>query len=174
MALKINEIPPEGLTLDFVQEYILTEQNAEATVYTASLSITPEGKGMFHISGRVQAKPLLTCSRCLKSFSYPIDAKMSFDLAPASFQGTSSEHELGKSELDIEFYQGEEIEPMELVKEQLLMSLPMVPLHNTDCKGLCTVCGEDLNIKECDCRKKEQHDFSAFSALQDLFKKQKE
>jgi uncharacterized protein len=71
----------------------------------------------------------------------------------------------------MEFYQGDEIDPVELVKEQLLISIPMVPLHAPDCKGLCPVCGTNLNEADCSCRKDGRGEFGAFSVLKDLFKK---
>jgi uncharacterized protein len=93
------------------------------------------------------------------------------DLSPVSAMGTATEHELSGGELDMEFYQGDEIEPLDFVKEQILMSVPMVPLHSPDCKGLCAVCGTDLNSITCECRNKKGDDFGAFSALKDFFKK---
>ncbi|HEX9136023.1 MAG TPA: DUF177 domain-containing protein, partial [Nitrospirota bacterium] len=66
---------------------------------------------------------------------------------------------------------GEEIDPVELVKEQLLISIPMVPLHGPDCKGLCPVCGTNLNEAACSCQKDGSGEFGAFSTLKDLFKK---
>ena len=171
MAIKINDIPPEGLTLELARKLDLFDTGTASTTFTAVLSIRPTGGGNLHISGRIQAGPKLECSRCLKSFVYSIDTALNIDLAPVSTMGTAPEHELVGGELDMEFYQGEEIEPLDFVKEQLLISIPMVPLHSPDCKGLCTVCGTDRNIADCGCRKDKRDEFGAFSVLKDLFKK---
>ncbi len=171
MAIKINDIPPEGLTLELARELDLFDTGTASTAFTAVLSIRPTGGGNFHVSGRLQAGPQLECSRCLKSFVYSIDTSLDIDLAPLSAMGTAPEHELAGGELDMEFYQGEEIEPLDYVKEQLLISIPMVPLHSPDCKGLCTVCGTDLNSADCGCRNEKRNEFGAFSVLKDLFKK---
>ena len=171
MAIKINDILPEGLTLDLAQKLDLFDEGIASTKFKANLSIKPSGGGVFHITGRVQADPVLECSRCLKDFSHHVDTELSIDLAPMKILGTSPEHELDRSELDMEFYQGEEIEPLDFIKEQLLISLPMVPLHAPDCKGLCTVCGTNLNETDCGCRKDGLEGFGAFSALKYLFKK---
>ncbi len=88
-----------------------------------------------------------------------------------SAMGTSAEHELIGGELDLEFYQGDELEPLDYVKEQLLISIPMVPLHAPDCKGLCPVCGVDRNTTACGCRIDKPDGFGAFAALKDLLKK---
>jgi len=171
MAININEIPPEGLTLELNQKLDLFNTGTVSTTFTAVLSIKPAGSGVIHITGRVQADPLFECSRCLKDFSYHIDTELNVDLAPASVLEKAPEHELVRSELDMEFYQGEEIEPLDIVKEQLLISIPMVPVHRPDCKGLCPVCGTDLNETDCGCQMDRKGEFGAFSVLKDLLKK---
>lgn len=171
MAIKINDIPPEGLTLEFAKKIALFDTGTTTTSVSAVLSIQPT-RGFLHITGNVQAEPELECSRCLKIFTYRVDTKLNVDLAPAKTLGADPEHELGRSELDMEFYQGEEIDPLEFIKEQVLMAFPMVPLHHPDCKGLCPVCGTDLNEADCGCRKDGPGDFGAFAALKDLLKKQ--
>jgi uncharacterized protein len=168
MAMKINDIPPEGLTLELDEKLDLSGKGGALTAVKASLRIKPAGNGIFTITGRAQAAPLLECSRCLRPFSHAVDTEMHFDLAPLSLLGTAPEHELGKGELEMEFYQGDEINPIELVREQVLITLPMVLLHSPDCKGLCSVCGADLNEAECGCRKDS---WGPFSALNDLLKK---
>ncbi len=171
MAIKINDIPPEGLTLELEQKLDLFNEGTASTAFTAAITIKPTGAGIFNITGRVQAEPMLECSRCLINFPYKIDTGLDINLAPVSSLGTSPDHELERSELDIEFYQGDEIDPVELVKEQLLISIPMVSLHAPDCKGLCPVCGMNLNEADCGCPKEGRGEFSAFSGLKGLFKK---
>jgi uncharacterized protein len=171
MGIKINDIPPEGLTLELAEKLDLFSEGTASTAFTAVLQLKPTEGGNIHLSGRVKSEPMLECSRCLKKFAYRIDSELSIDVAPITAMGTSPEHELTGGELETEFYQGEEIEPREFVKEQLLISIPMVPVHSPDCKGLCPVCGTDLNDAECGCPRDEREGFGPFSALKDLFKK---
>jgi uncharacterized protein len=171
MAMKINDIPPEGLTLELDHKLDLFDTGTASTAFTAILEIKPTGDEVFRIKGRVQADPELECSRCLKVFTFHIDTDLDITLAPEKVLESAPEHELGRSELDMEFYQGGEIEPLDLVKEQLLITVPMVPLHGHDCKGLCPVCGTDLNETDCGCKVDSTGEFGAFSALKDLLKK---
>jgi uncharacterized protein len=171
MAIKIDDIPPEGLALELDQKLDLFETGTASTAFTAVLTIKPAGEGIVRIAGRIQAAPFLECSRCLKSFSYSVDTELSLELAPLRALEPSPEHELVKGELDREFYQGDELELVDIVREQLLLALPMVPLHRSDCKGLCRICGTDLNIAECGCRKDSPGASGAFSSLKDLLKK---
>jgi uncharacterized protein len=171
MGIKINDIPPEGLTLELAQKLDLFDEGTATTSFTAVLNIKPVGGGTIHVNGRVQAEPQLECSRCLKRFWYKIDSALDIDVAPAGSLDASPEHELTGGELETEFYRGDEIDPLDFVKEQLLISIPMVPVHAPECKGLCTVCGTDLNAAECGCRSEGQEGFGPFSGLKDLFKK---
>jgi uncharacterized protein len=170
MAIKIKDIPPEGLALELAQKLDLFDAGTTSTAFTAVLSIKPISGNSFHISGRVQSEPLLECSRCLKRFSYPIDTELSADVAPLSAMGTGNEHELAGEELDMEFYRGDELEPLDLVKEQLLISLPMVPVHSPECKGLCPTCGADRNTAPCRCSDARKES-GPFSVLKDILKK---
>jgi uncharacterized protein len=171
MAIKINDIPPEGLTLELADKLDLLDQGTVLTAFTAVLNLKPISSGTVHASGRVKAEPELECSRCLTRFKYSIDSEFSIDVSPVAAIGQMPEHELTGGELETEFYEGDELEPAELVKEQLVISMPMVPLHSPDCKGLCQACGADLNKGDCGCGNKVQEDFSPFSKLKDLFKK---
>ncbi len=171
MAIKINDIPPEGLTLELAQKLDLFDRGTDLAEFTAVLRIKPEERGVFHIAGRIQATAILECSRCLIKFPYKIDSDLNVDLAPVNLLDPGPEHELASGELDTEFYQGDEIEPAQLVKEQMLIAVPMVPLHHPECKGLCSVCGADLNETRCGHLRKGPEDFGAFAALKDLLKK---
>ncbi len=171
MAIKINDIPAEGLSIKLTDKLDVFDKGAATTEFSAVLGIKPAGQGVFHMTGRVQAAPILECSRCLTIFSYGIDAEFDVDLVPLSSLEPTPEHELVKGELDMEFYHGDEIDPLDFIKEQLLIAVPMVPLHRPDCKGLCNVCGTDLNKDDCGHRQNRQGDFGPFAGLKDLLKK---
>jgi uncharacterized protein len=100
---------------------------------------------------------------------------MDFELLRESSVQTGAEHELGRGELDTEFYQGDEIEPRDLVREQLLLALPMVPVHHEDCKGLCPVCGTDRNEQACGCKPEAMPEKeNPFAVLKKIIKPEKE
>ncbi len=171
MVIKINDIPPEGLTLELAQRLDLFDEGKDTTAFTAVFSLKPAGGARIRVTGRVKAEPALDCSRCLKSFAFTIDTEVNFDFAPLSSLGANPEHELDRGELDTEFYEGDEIDMVSVAKEHLLLAIPMVSLHSPDCKGLCPVCGTNLNDAECTCRKDARDEFNKFSKLKDLFKK---
>jgi uncharacterized protein len=174
MTIKVKDIPPEGLALELNQKLDLFDTGTASTAFRAAVTIQPTGDGSFHRSGRVQADPVLECSRCLKQFLHAVDSRFSLDVSPLSAMDKTAERELTSGELEIEYYQGDELEPLDIIKEQVLISIPMVPVHSPACKGLCPVCGTDLNNGVCGCRREGPEGFGPFSDLKDLFKKKKE
>jgi uncharacterized protein len=176
MAIKINDIPPEGLTVEIEESLDLFDRGTPTTPIRAKVTITPEGSSMFHVKGTVNAKTDLECSRCLKHFPFHVtDTAMDFDLLPESAAEQGAEHELVRAELDTEFYEGDEIEPLEFIREQLLLTIPMVPVHSEGCKGLCPVCGEDRNVRECGCKPEGMPEKeSPFAVLRKIIKPDKE
>ena len=77
------------------------------------------------------------------------------DLTPAAEDDDLGEGEIGGSfsadEADQVAYTGKELDLGPVVREQILLALPMDALCTEDCKGLCQVCGGNLNEKECSC-----------------------
>ena len=176
MAIKINDIPPEGLHIEIEDSFDLYDDGT-LTPFTAKVAIKHGGPGIFRVTGTVSAEPKLECSRCLRPFPFTVrNATMEFELIPKSSAASGSEHELGKGELDMEFYEGDELEPTDFIREQVLLALPMVPVHRDDCKGLCPVCGTDRNENDCGHAAAEQlpERESPFAALKKIIKPEKE
>jgi uncharacterized protein len=176
MAIKINDIPPEGLTVEIEETLDLFDDGKAMTPCKASLTIMPASPGTFRVAGTVSAAAKLECSRCLKPFDFPVrDAAVAFELVPGGSVRGGAEHELGRGELDTEFYEGDEIEPRDLVREQLLLAIPMVPVHREDCKGLCPACGADRNEGACGCEPQAiPEKENPFAVLKKIIKPEKE
>ena len=58
---------------------------------------------------------------------------------------------MDEQELDTAFYQDGVIDLRQLVREQIFLMLPMKPLCQESCAGLCPVCGTNLNTGSCEC-----------------------
>jgi len=89
------------------------------------------------------------CSRCLKSYSFPLEKEFEFVLTPEPTSPKSKE--LSRDELGLSFYGEKEIDLAPFIREQVLLALPMRPLCAEDCRGLCPGCGMDLNDDPCRC-----------------------
>ncbi len=61
-----------------------------------------------------------------------------------------------------------QIDLQPLMREYALLEIPINPLCRADCRGLCPVCGEDLNRQ--DCGHQAESDQSPFAALGDFLR----
>jgi len=111
----------------------------------------------FRIVGRTQTTLEQPCSRCLEPIRVPVDA--SFDLryqphAPnAAGHGKHDEREIEEDDFATAFYENDQIDLGQLMREQFYLAAPMKPLCDAACQGLCPVCGTNLNRGTCDCRR---------------------
>lgn len=89
------------------------------------------------------------CSRCLKSYAFPIEKGFGFVLTPEPLPAKSKE--LSRDEMGLSFYRADEVNLLPLIKEQVLLALPIRPLCADSCRGLCLSCGANLNEEPCHC-----------------------
>jgi uncharacterized protein len=108
-------------------------------------------KDKFRLVGTVKTELELVCSRCLEPFRLPIDSQFDIRYLPASEASTEEETEVEEEDLETSYYRDEQIDLNELLREQFYLALPMKPLCREDCKGLCALCGTNLNTGSCAC-----------------------
>jgi uncharacterized protein len=132
MSFEIDEAQPrlaEDLSVDFIQGII---------------EFTRTNRGIF-ASGQLHSQIQLECARCLKTFAQPLDFYLEAQFAPPPIRPQGGPTFLiGVNGL---------LDPTEALREQILLELPMRPLCEPDCRGLCIECGKDLNEGDCDCVK---------------------
>ena len=104
------------------------------------------------VAGSLQTVIELSCSRCLERFAIPVDSTFDLLYVPASSQPTTTdEREVEEDDLDTSYYRDGAIDLADLVREQLYLALPMKPLCEEACRGLCSQCGTNLNSGSCSC-----------------------
>lgn len=106
------------------------------------------GRDIF-FSGRLGTTLHGHCSRCLKSYPFSLEKAFDFILTPEPLPAKSKE--LNRDEMGLSFYSGEEINLSPFIREQVLLALPMRPLCDEQCRGLCVGCGTNLNHEACRC-----------------------
>jgi uncharacterized protein len=152
MKLRIPDIPKEGLDLT-IEESIDTE-NVFSPV-NARLRIDKAGAEIM-VKGDLRADIILTCSRCLKEFNGKLAVPVNVTYhSVEELKDGAHLNEVKSEELDLDFYSGEEFDLLDLIKEQVELNLPMKPLCDDACKGICPKCGTDLNVKSCTCSVKD-------------------
>jgi uncharacterized protein len=174
LTLKLDDIPDEGLALKWIEEpaalsgYLETLSEIDFQFerpLQSEVKIRKMGQSVW-IRGRVETVLQLRCVRCLQEFSYPLASGFDLTLRPLKETTLAEEVELSGKDLESNFFEGGEIPLSEVACEQIFLEIPMQPLCQDGCKGLCPGCGKDLNVSACDCKQKELD--SEFSVLQKL------
>jgi uncharacterized protein len=123
-------------------------------------------KQQFRLAGRVTTTLELTCSRCLEAFTLPVEAEFDLRYQPHALNAGEGEREIEEDDLTTAFYDNDEIDLGQLMREQFYLSLPMKPLCSSSCQGLCSRCGTNLNRDTCEC--KTDWEDPRFAALKKL------
>jgi uncharacterized protein len=112
-----------------------------------------------HISGALEA----ACDRCLEQLRIPVEIDFDLPYRPMEEIAREEEVEVGEDELMVGFFPGDGVNLADVVREQVLLSVPMKIVCRPDCQGLCPECGVNRNIKQCGCS--SQHEDSPFAFL---------
>lgn len=114
------------------------------------------------LRGQLQGRLQLACGRCLEDFTAPVAGNFDLLLVPGP-QSLTEEEELSGPDLDLEYYSGDFINLQEILREQIILMVPIKPLCDEACRGLCPSCGANLNRESCSCQKEKSD--SPFAAL---------
>ena len=162
MKIKLQDISPEGLGVDVKEEEefrSIAEQRGVKTLspVTAHVDIR-RISGAVEIAGHVAARLSLKCARCLEDYASTVETDFVRHLVRGKDKEREKEKELTPEEMDVTFFEGDEIELLEILFEEVSLEMPTKPLCKEDCRGLCPRCGKDLNKGECKCPPEEKID----------------
>jgi uncharacterized protein len=133
---------PIGTSREFLFDFPLIHLHPDLDLNqfagTAKISRTPQG---LLVQGKFQSGVTAECVRCLNEFGQPLQIDFS-ELYAFSSRSVSESGLILPEDGHID------LEP--LVREYLLIEIPISPLCKPDCKGLCSVCGENLNEADCE------------------------
>ena len=88
--------------------------------------------------GRLQFDLVAPCARCLEPTAVPIDEELSFLMVPAARTKTPEieEYEFAPEEADVVPFDGENVVLDDVVRDELVLQIPMIPLCSEDCPGM--------------------------------------
>jgi uncharacterized protein len=150
---------PIGTRRDFYFDYEKMRLGEDLTVlnFTGKACFDRTQQGLL-LQGEFETAADLECVRCLDTFSQPL--KWSFsDLYAFDKRNITDSGLLVPEDAQID------LEP--LLREYALLEFPINPVCKPNCKGLCPVCGENLNLTDCGHRLESE---SPFAVLKDLLK----
>jgi uncharacterized protein len=123
------------------------------TVTIDATARSGDGAGEYEAEGTVAFTADLNCSRCAEP--YPFANTSAFHVRFRPRPEASSENEeieiTDEGELDVEFYSDRTIPLRDLALEQVQLSIPMKPLCDESCLGLCPTCGANRTREKCSC-----------------------
>jgi uncharacterized protein len=134
-----------------------------------SAELLPHTLGEIRVRGHLAVTMRCDCNRCLEPAEFPIDS--SFDLfyrpAEAAEDEDEAEVEIDEGEAEIAFYEGGGIELKDVLREHVLLSMPMQRICRAECLGICPTCGQNRNLINCECEAKLVDDrWSALKKVQ--------
>ncbi|HAM49975.1 MAG TPA: hypothetical protein DCP92_04510 [Nitrospiraceae bacterium] len=153
MKVLLSEIADEGLEIE-VEETFEAGPFKLLCPVKASLHIDKVSSEVL-VQGTMQTLLELQCSRCLKAFSQEADLYVNLVYRPIEELKGEERHEIKDDELDTGFYQGDELDIQDLIREQILLNIPIKPLCSESCMGICPKCGTDLIVDSCTCGQRD-------------------
>ncbi|MBP5197889.1 MAG: DUF177 domain-containing protein [Lachnospiraceae bacterium] len=98
------------------------------------------------LKGKSQISFSAPCDRCLKDTTVVLDLDFEYVIHGPEFVGEDEEDDDQKPFID-----GYYLDTEALINNEILVNWPLKILCKEDCKGVCPVCGQDLNEKQCGC-----------------------
>jgi uncharacterized protein len=171
MVVTVDQIREGGLSLaETLSESFLTHTLAEVK----DTGFRPDGPAVLHVKlqktgsgvllrGSTEVALQSPCRRCLADVHLQIPVSFTLNLVSAAALSRGEDDDgaddveqerAGSFDLDRadeELFDGKTIDLDPLVREQVLLALPMHAVCREDCKGLCGSCGQNLNEGECRC-----------------------
>ena len=99
-----------------------------------------------HVFVRIESE----CDRCLELAELAVDSDFELYYRPV-VDGFGEEKAIDPGEAEMGFYEGEGLELGDVLREYILLALPMQRLCQQDCQGICPQCGQNRNQNQCGC-----------------------
>ena len=149
--------------IDFSDEQMRQSSPLHATGVAELLANT---EGEVRIQGHLTVKLESECDRCLGRAEFPLDTRFDLFYRPAQSLSAAEEVAIDEGEAEMGFYEGAGMELEDILREQIVLLLPMQRVCSTDCKGICPVCGKNRNESACNCHEEPVDD--RWSALRKI------
>ena len=134
--LQVGPLPVDG------QADLLVEHRGPHE-FVSDIRLRASYKGNFEV----------LCARCVDPVAVPMEGEFDLIFRPEGADATSGERAITVDETEIGYYGESGLLLEDVVREQVLLSLPSRTLCTPDCKGLCPSCGQNLNSASCNCDK---------------------
>ncbi len=172
MRYKIKDIPSEGLLvqLDIPRSLFgdaLEGMDADlaATTGNVRVELTKDRDDNVYARGDLKALVTLPCASCLGPALVKIDAPLKMTFVADGEEPEETENPL--DDVDVATHDGVEVDLAPIIRESIILGIPMQVHCRDNCAGLCTVCGQNKNERDCGHKPPELED-PRFAALKNL------
>lgn len=152
---EIDRNGPQTYSRDIVFDAAELKRVELARIGPVSLEATASKgdlPGEYVVDGNARFTADINCSRCDEEYPFASHSAFHLRFRPQpKVAGEGEEIEVSSGELDVEFYSERVIPLRYLASEQIQLSIPMKPLCDVKCLGLCPQCGKNRARESCDC-----------------------
>lgn len=118
------------------------------------------------VAGDFSVRVEVPCARCLDAVVQELKRKFELLYRPRGIDAGKEELSITAADAEIGYYQGDGLLLEDVLREQVLLALPLKAICREDCKGLCPHCGKNLNAESCSCA--EPQEDARWAALKDI------
>ncbi|HXX28577.1 MAG TPA: DUF177 domain-containing protein [Terriglobales bacterium] len=104
------------------------------------------------LKGELSASLEIACARCLAPVVQNVERDFDLLYRPLGADAGQEEVSFSVAEAEIGYYEGTGLLLEDVLREQVLLAVPLKAICRQDCKGLCPQCGADLNLAQCACQ----------------------
>ena len=152
----------------------LRQHTALATQGRAELVEERRGHGQaledIRVVGDFFTQLELRCARCLEPVLRDVSGDFDLIYRPLGADAGMEERSIRGAEADIAYYQGEGLLLEDLLREQVLLAVPLKAVCSEACKGLCPSCGKNLNVDTCSCQPVPDDRWGALHGIREKLK----
>ena len=123
------------------------DADLERSRCTATVTLTKTDDNVF-LSGTSDGEVMVPCVRCLVEVRTAVATPLKMFFLPEGEEAAEDEQE---DDVEYGHHDGVTLVLDDVLREALILAVPMNPLCKADCKGLCPVCGGDRNARDCGC-----------------------
>ncbi len=151
MKVEFRQVKAGGSEFRFSVAAADLELEAEGLKFPESIEVeltaTKSGDEII-FQGTISTLIEAECARCLELFEKPISSKLQFVI---QFLDVGGSEDMGDDDFVVLPKTSEDYDISERIREAIILELPYKPLCEINCKGLCPMCGENLNETDCGC-----------------------
>ncbi len=108
--------------------------------------------GEIHLRGDLQVTVDAACDRCLEPVSLPVRSPFDLVYMPVAVAAEGGEDEIDEAAVEVGYYEGSGLQLNDVLREVVLLALPMQLVCSEVCRGICPVCGQNRNQRACGCQ----------------------